>query len=96
MKKIIFLHGGTLNKKMWLPQINELKNDFMMLSIDLPRHGGKMDKPFTFESAVAQLDQYIKSQDITGHVVIVGLSLGGYVAIEYAKKYPAFEDFCYS
>jgi len=88
MNTIIFLHGGTLNKSMWLPQIEELKNEFHIIAIDLPRHGVNIKKPFTLESAVNIVAQYIESENLTSKFTIVGLSLGGYVAIEYTDKYP--------
>ena len=88
MNTIIFLHGGTLNKNMWLPQIDDLKNEFHTLTFDLPRHGENIMKPFTFESAVNSIAKFIESENVRDKFTLVGLSLGGYVAIKYADKYP--------
>ncbi len=87
MESIVFLHGGSLNREMWIPQINALESEFHALAIDLPGHGRIIDKPFTLDSAVKEVAQCIELET-TGNAIIVGLSLGGYVAIAHANKRP--------
>ena len=86
MTSVLFLHGGALNKKMWQPQINQLSGLFDIHTIDLPGHGESINKPFTFDSAVKEIHQYVQ-KNIKGKIVIVGLSLGGYVALAYSQKH---------
>lgn len=87
MESIVFLHGGSLNREMWIPQISALESEFHALAIDLPGHGRIIDKPFTLDSAVKEVAQCIELET-TGKAIIVGLSLGGYVAIAHANKHP--------
>ena len=87
MVSILFIHGGSLNKEMWAQQIEALKNEYDVHALDLPGHGQNISKAFTLESAISEIDKYIASH-IEGKVIIVGLSLGGYVAIAYAGKHP--------
>ncbi|MDH5259284.1 MAG: alpha/beta hydrolase [Gammaproteobacteria bacterium] len=86
MQSILFLHGGALNKEMWAPQIEELENKVLIHTIDLPGHGHLIGIPFTLKSAVNEVEKYI-AKNISGNVTIVGLSLGGYVAIAYAHRH---------
>lgn len=87
MSSILFLHGGALNKEMWRPQIEALKDEFDVHTLDLPGHGRNTSKPFAIESAIDEIDKYISNM-IENNIIIVGLSLGGYVAIAYSDKYP--------
>lgn len=87
MNSILFIHGGSLNQGMWAQQIEVLKNEFDVHALDLPGHGKNINKPFTLESAIDEVDKYITSK-IEGRAIIVGVSLGGYVAIAYAYKHP--------
>ncbi len=87
MNSILFLHGGSLNQGMWAQQIEVLKKEFDVHALDLPGHGQNISKPFTLESAIDEVDKYI-SNKIESNAIVVGLSLGGYVAIAYAYKHP--------
>lgn len=87
MVSILFLHGGSLNRAMWAPQIEALKNQFDVHALDLPGHGQNIDHVFTLEAALVAVDNYIESK-IKGPTIVAGLSLGGYVAIAYADRHP--------
>ena len=84
---LMFLHGGGLNQAMWVPQIQNLSEDFAISTIDLPGHGELSQIPFTLAEAVEHVKRTI-SRECNGRVVTIGLSLGGYVAIAHAAKYP--------
>lgn len=87
MNSILLLHGGSLNQGMWAQQIEALNTKFDVHAIDLPGHGQNINKPFTLESAIDEVHKYITNR-IEGSTTVVGLSLGGYVAIAYAYKHP--------
>jgi len=80
MNSILLLHGGSLNQGMWAQQAEALKVEFDVHVLDLPGHGQNIKKPFTLETAIDEVHKYITSK-IKGNTTIVGLSLGGYVAI---------------
>lgn len=73
---------------MWVPQVHALKGEVLVCAPDLPGHGRLSDRAFTLESAVDRTAEAIASQSTTGKAVTVGLSLGGYVAIAHAARYP--------
>lgn len=86
-KPIAFVHGGGLSWRMWLPQIRALEDEFRIVAPDLLGHGCRTDKSFSFTAAAAALDDALEATT-EQPALIVGQSLGGYVAVEYAHRHP--------
>ncbi len=84
---IVFVHGTRLTGSMWGPQVAALSDEFRTIAPDLPAHGTRADEPFTVEAAVDVLSETIREQ-AGGRAVVVGLSLGGYVAMALAAREP--------
>ena len=84
---IVFLHGTRLTGGQWAAQVADLAKEFTCLAPDLPGHGQASHVPFTLagaaEAVVGEIDN-----GATGPVILVGLSLGGYVAMEVAARWP--------
>jgi pimeloyl-ACP methyl ester carboxylesterase len=80
----VFLHGGGLDRTMWLPVFGQLGDDMPVAAIDLPGHGELREQRFSFPAAVEVVEQAIGSEP----AVLVGLSLGGYTAIRTAAQDP--------
>ena len=70
---LLLVHGSVVTRKMWLPQ--------------LPGHGALAHVPFTFAAAAQTLAELVL-QETQGRALVAGLSLGGYVAIEFACRHP--------
>jgi pimeloyl-ACP methyl ester carboxylesterase len=70
---------------MWGPQIEALSEEYRVIVPDLPGHGERADEPFTVERAVEVLEAILAGEE---SVVVVGLSLGGYVGIGLADRRP--------
>lgn len=87
MNSVLLLHGGALNKEMWVHQVKKLSAHFDLHLMDLPGHGKNIDVTFTIESAIKEVSRYIES-NIEGETIVVGMSLGGYVAMSYAQENP--------
>ena len=85
---IVFLHGTRLTRAMWYPQLRRLAGRYRCVAIDLPGHGLRAGEAFTLEAAVAAVAEAIKTEVPSRQAVLVGLSLGGYVAIETAEARP--------
>lgn len=86
---VVFVHGSTLTKQSWQPQIQGLQGEARLLSCDLPGHGAHAGQPFTMDAAVAQLKHQIERVfDLP--VVLVGISLGGHVATLFSNRYPDY------
>lgn len=84
---ILFLHGMRVTRRMWEPQMKRLANEYRVIAVDLPGHGARRDVPFRLDDAVAEIADEI-DQEANGRALIVGLSLGGYIAIEFGARHP--------
>jgi pimeloyl-ACP methyl ester carboxylesterase len=85
---IVFLHGTRMTRAQWYPQLRRLAGRYRCVAVDLPGHGRRAAEPFTIEAAVAAVEEAIATEVPAGRAVIVGLSLGGYMAIEVAAARP--------
>jgi len=84
----VFVHGTRLSRTQWWPQLRRLSARYRCVAIDLPGHGSRAAEPFTIATATAAVATAIDAEAVTGRALVVGLSLGGYVAIETAEAYP--------
>ncbi len=85
---IVFLHGTRLSRAQWSPQLRRLSASFRCVAIDLPGHGALAAEPFTVEAAVETVCRAIEDEVPSGRAILVGLSMGGYVAIDTAEARP--------
>jgi pimeloyl-ACP methyl ester carboxylesterase len=85
---IVFVHGTRLTGAMWSAQQAALADEFRTIAVDLPAHGSRAAEPFTLDAAAAAVDDAIGTE-AAGRAVVVGLSLGGYVAMALAAREPA-------
>lgn len=83
---VVFVHGATLTRSQWLPQTAAL-DGVRAVTFDLPGHGERAEESFDFERALDLLDRVV-DEAAGGHAVVVGLSLGGYLATSYAARNP--------
>lgn len=84
---IVFLHGMRVTRRMWQPQMESLATEFRVIAMDLPGHGALRNEPFHVERCVTQIAGVV-DDEANGHALIVGLSLGGYMAMEFGARYP--------
>jgi pimeloyl-ACP methyl ester carboxylesterase len=84
---IVFLHGTRLTGAQWAIQETALAGEFRCLAPDLLGHGVASDRPFTLAGAAETVAATIEA-DAGGPAILVGLSLGGYVAMEIAARWP--------
>lgn len=85
---IVFLHGTRLTRAAWVAQLEGLGGEFRAIAVDLPGHGARADQPFTLDGAADIVAATIREQAADGRAVVVGLSLGGYVAMVLAAREP--------
>jgi pimeloyl-ACP methyl ester carboxylesterase len=86
---IVLLHGFLESCEVWKNFVRRLSPDFQVITIDLPGHGkNKSAGDFiTMDVMAEEVHQVLKSLNLSG-CVMVGHSMGGYVALAYAEKYP--------
>jgi pimeloyl-ACP methyl ester carboxylesterase len=85
---IVFLHGTRLTKAAWAAQMDGLSDEFRTIAIDLPAHGTRAGDAFTLDGAADVVATTIREQTLEGRAIVVGLSLGGYVAMVLAARDP--------
>ena len=85
---IVFIHGSESCHLEFSRVAPFLQDTYEILLIDLPAHSGSRSIPFTFDNAIKGLVHLINSQVEEKQAHIVGLSLGGYIGLELARKHP--------
>lgn len=85
---IVFLHGTRLSRAAWAGQLDALSDEYRAIAIDLPGHGSRAGEAFTLEGAADMVAETIRQEAADGRALIVGLSLGGYVAMVLAARDP--------
>ena len=87
---LVFIHGLGSSTRDWEYQIPEFSKQYQVIAIDLRGHGQseKSDGPYTIPMFAADLAGLLQALDIpSAH--IVGISLGGAVAFQFALDHPA-------
>ncbi|MCG5219388.1 alpha/beta fold hydrolase [Streptosporangium sp. KLBMP 9127] len=82
---IVLIHGIRVSRTMWNPVMARITSN-PIKAIDLPGHGLRRGESFTMEGAVAAVAGAI--DEVGGRALVAGLSLGGYVAIATAERFP--------
>ncbi|MBM4407494.1 MAG: alpha/beta hydrolase [Chloroflexi bacterium] len=83
---IVFLHGVRESRSMWREQA-PLADEYRLITADLPAHGALAGERFRLEHAVDRVASVI-DWAAGGRALVVGFSLGGYVAMELAARSP--------
>lgn len=89
---VVFLHGGGLSGRMWRPQV-DLLSDYHCIVPDLPEQGRSAHvEPFALDDAARRVERLIEercsSDGARGRTHVVGLSLGGAVALTVLRRRP--------
>lgn len=88
---ILLIHGFPLDASLWDDQLNYFASSYRVIAIDLPGFGGSHDASLqglddiaAYADAVADT---INGLDLDGPVHVVGLSMGGYVGLEFWRRH---------
>src|SRR4051794_6318197 len=84
---LVLLHAFPLDREMWQPQLVPLGGKARVVALDLPGFGGSTPFPFTIDSAADAVAAFLKKTGVSGRVVVGGLSMGGYVAMAFARRH---------
>jgi pimeloyl-ACP methyl ester carboxylesterase len=88
-KAIVLLHGFTESLKIWTGFATQLSKKYRVITIDLPGHGKSdcVSKVHTMDLLAAVVFSVLKKLKV-GKCLMVGHSMGGYVTLAFAEKYP--------
>jgi len=87
---IVFLHGFGASLQTWDTWAQALSDDYRVISVDLPGFGLTGEDPsgiYTDQRSVEVLEAFLKELNIP-KVVLVGNSMGGKFAWQFAARYP--------
>ena len=87
---ILFLHGFGASLQTWDSWVQALSEDYRVISVDLPGFGLTGEDPsgiYTDQRSVEVLEAFLKELKIP-KVVLVGNSMGGKFAWQFAARYP--------
>ncbi|MCG8669592.1 MAG: alpha/beta hydrolase [Pseudomonadales bacterium] len=87
---LLMVHGFGAFKENWIRMAIELKDDFHMVSIDLPGHGDSdyfADSDYDIDQQVAAIHEF--AQQVIGRpFYMTGNSMGGAITALYSATYP--------
>jgi pimeloyl-ACP methyl ester carboxylesterase len=86
---VVFLHGFMETARIWRAFAYKLSSRFRVVRINLPGHGGSsvFKEPHTMEFMAAAVNAVLEKEKI-GKALFVGHSMGGYVSLAFAEKWP--------
>lgn len=85
---IVFTHGLVANHEMFEKQIEYFSDNYNLITWDVPLHG--LSHPyfnFSYDNVAEELNRILETENIH-KVILVGMSMGGYLSQEFAYKYP--------
>ncbi|QJW37496.1 alpha/beta fold hydrolase [Cellulosimicrobium protaetiae] len=86
---VVLLHGGSVASWMWEPQVEAL-DDLDVWTPDLPGYGTRAAADWhSFDATADDLAAWLAPLAAEREVHVVGLSLGGLVALRLAARHPA-------
>lgn len=86
---LVFLHAFPFNALMWEHQLEELGKKHQVIALDFPSFGASHPTPPALSMDLAaslthDLLQNLQHEQVT----VIGLSMGGYIALAFAELYP--------
>lgn len=93
-KPLLFVHGFPLNRQLWRPQVEALSRVAHVIAPDLRGHGESQAVPgeHSLELFAEDLNALLDALHVKERVVLCGLSMGGYIAFEFYRRYTTRVD----
>ena len=98
-KTVILLHGFGEDSNVWEPQVEFLQQHFRLLVPDIPGSGQSQFVANAYIETYAEIIKAIIHDDISNitdddsgdrTVSLIGHSMGGYITLAFAEKYPQY------
>jgi len=90
---VLFIHGFCENKDLWLAFEQDLSATYQTIALDLPGFGESRDNRHyhSIDDMAHQVRDLLEALHVR-RCVVIGHSLGGYVALALADLYPTLID----
>ncbi len=83
---VVLIHGWGLNSGVWQPCVDLLRNNYQVITVDIPGFGINADvvlTPYTLENIAKHIQAVVGKP-----AVYIGWSLGGLIATQIALSFP--------
>ncbi len=90
-KPVVFLHGFAEDGNVWQYQIDFLKDHYQLIIPDIPGSGQSAMANWQDEIGIDELAESIKAildEEKITNCTMIGHSMGGYITLALAEKYP--------
>jgi pimeloyl-ACP methyl ester carboxylesterase len=85
---VMMVHGFGEDQQVWDHQVEALSKRFLLILPDLPGSGGsELNDDVSMENMAEALHAVLQQEKI-GNVTMLGHSMGGYITLAFAEKYP--------
>jgi len=88
---LLFIHGHPFDRSMWNPQLDAFASSSQrVIAPDLRGYGDSEIVPGQTELGlfVADLVALLEALEVSGPVIVCGLSMGGQIAMEFCRQHP--------
>jgi 3-oxoadipate enol-lactonase len=87
---LLLIHGFPLDSAMWELQLQDLADVARVIAPDLRGHGrsDSVPGPYSMELFSKDIAGLLDYLSIDQPVVVCGLSMGGYIALDFYRRYP--------
>lgn len=84
---VVLIHGFCETHLIWQPIVNSLSDNYCIIAPNMPGFGGsELLQNWTMETAAQIIFEILQTHSIN-KAIIVGHSMGGYIALAFAEKY---------
>lgn len=85
---VVLLHGFAEDGEIWSSQVTYLQQSCRLIIPDLPGSGrSELNDDVSIEAMAEAVNAVVAEEKITD-LIIIGHSMGGYVTLAYAEKFP--------
>ena len=87
---LVLIHAFPLDRGMWQAQVDAFADRYRVLTPDVFGFGASPlpEEGWTMDSMAYALAESLDDRGIRDGVILGGLSMGGYIALAFAKRYP--------
>ncbi len=90
---VLLVHGAGMDSSVWSLQTRYLAyRGYRSVAVDLPGHGGSDGEPLTTIGDMAEWIKRFIDAAVFGSVHLVGHSMGTFIGLELAARYPELVD----
>jgi pimeloyl-ACP methyl ester carboxylesterase len=87
---VLWIHGFPLNNLLWDLQLDDLAGIARLITPDLRGHGATpaTEPPYSMQMFAEDCASLLDHLGLTEPVVVAGLSMGGYIALDFQRRFP--------